>query len=92
VRALELQLRLPGLRNIALPFAEDLELLDRCYEAACEELHLKYEIQVTALAELIATMTNALLDLYAAGQRDEQALTQYAVSRALIAHSYLISI
>jgi hypothetical protein len=81
------------LKNIAHPFATpddcDLDLLDRCYEAACQDLRSEYNIELAALAELISTLTNALVDLYAAGERDQQALTQYAVSRALIAVAFL---
>ena len=82
-----------ALSNHVHPFAtaddRDLDLLNRCYEAACQDLQSNYEIELAALADLIAPLTNALVDLYAAGQRDEQALTQYAVSRGLIASAFL---
>ena len=61
----------------------DQTILERAYEAACDELQKKHNINHAALAELIDPITGALLDLYGVGQRDEKQLSCYAVSRAL---------
>ena len=54
------------MRTIAHPFVtsddSDLDLLDRCYETACEALHSEYNIEIPSLDGLmIIPLTNALL-------------------------------
>ena len=60
------------------------ELLSNAYERACDELQGEYKYQPDQLGEAVDTMVSALLDLFHTGQRDQQQLSRYAVSRALI--------
>jgi len=60
------------------------ELLSRAYEAACDQLECHHSLGPATLGHLVDPMTTALLDLYRAGERDEEQLTHYAVSRALM--------
>jgi hypothetical protein len=59
------------------------ELLSRAYERACDELEAKHHLEPGDLGALVDAMTTALVDLFHAGEREEAALTRYAVSRAL---------
>ena len=54
----------------AITNSVDQTILERAYEAACDELQKKHNINHAALAELIDPITGALLDLYGVGQRD----------------------
>ena len=62
------------------------ELLSRAYERACDELEAEHHLGPGDLGPWIDAMTTALVDLFHAGERDEAALTRYAVSRALAVH------
>ncbi len=59
------------------------ELLSRAYERACDELEAEHHLGPGDLGPLIDAMTTALVDLFHAGEREEAALSRYAVSRAL---------
>ena len=59
------------------------EILDRAYQAACDELLTKYDVNHRLLAELSDRMTAALLDKYFAGQHDHLTLRRHAVATAL---------
>lgn len=59
------------------------DLLSQAYERACDELQGVYSYRPEQLGEAVDTMVTALMDLFHAGQRDEQRLSRYAVSRVL---------
>jgi hypothetical protein len=62
-----------------------IDVLERAYEKARDELQKQHNLNHAALAELIDPLTGALLDLYEDGQRDEAKLRRYGVSKALSA-------
>jgi hypothetical protein len=75
--------------SLLFPTANDLtdaelaQLAD-AYEIACDELVGEYSYSPERLAMAIEPMTVALLALFRAGQRDNDALGRYASSQALV--------
>lgn len=77
-------------QSMLFPNAVDLtpdehEKLAEAYEHACDELVGEHGYSPSKLAAALEPMTVALLTLFRAGQREEEALSRYAASKALAA-------
>ena len=63
--------------------SDDHEFLAAAYEKVCDELVANHDFTSDKLICALDGTTGALLALYRAGQRDDEALCRYAASKAL---------
>ncbi len=59
------------------------KLLKSAYEQTRLQLLYEFKCEAARIAELDGVIVSAIHDFYNAGQRDEEALVRYAVSRAM---------